>query len=236
MDQQRLKLLRTLTVGVGALDNLETMRPASRTWAAARRLRRRGSALRAGRSGVAVDAGAGVGRPVHRRRARGVDGGLLDADGHHARGGGDGGASRLSGQPRLIDSAGYPARFGPCRRGVAHPPLRRTTGSSRLSDAFGHGPAGVEGDTISPHQSETFVHAKAERTGSRSFCHQTPLTSKLLPQRARGAHEQHQDHGPDGRPSGPVPARRPAARGVAGARARPGPGQRVQLHHVLLLG
>src|SRR5215212_8227425 len=34
---------------------------------------------------------------------------------------------------------------------------------------FGHGPAGVEGDMISPHQSETFVHAKAQRTGSRSF-------------------------------------------------------------------
>ena len=34
---------------------------------------------------------------------------------------------------------------------------------------FGHGSAGV-GEAGSPvHQSETFVHAKAERTGSRSF-------------------------------------------------------------------
>jgi hypothetical protein len=33
---------------------------------------------------------------------------------------------------------------------------------------------------ISPHQSETFVHAKAERTGSRSFFYQTPLTTKVV--------------------------------------------------------
>jgi hemoglobin-like flavoprotein len=70
MDQQRVKLLRTLTVAVGALDKLETIRPALEN------LGRRhvgygveDSSLRAGRSRAVVDVGTGAGRRLYRRGA-----------------------------------------------------------------------------------------------------------------------------------------------------------------------